>query len=153
MFDSFETVSLGREDTGPETEVQPEAEVQPEVGIVIGKEQQPEPIIVEMPLQPDQPSKPQCSEVDDPEHMKIEMPLQPDQPSTPQCTEVEDPVPINIEIPLETQEQCSLTLRPWLQPEAGTSTTVQSPEAVIKNVLLSMNREESDNQEQQLGAQ
>ncbi|MED6112729.1 hypothetical protein PIB30_064269 [Stylosanthes scabra] len=163
IFDSFETVSLGREDSdnvvverpsimpsqpsqtgksvlqaGPEAEVHPEAEVQPEVGIVVGKEQQPEPIIVEMPLQPDQPSKPQGAEVDDPGHI---LPLQPEQPSTPQYNEVDDP------------EQCSLTLRPWLQPEAGTSTAVQSPEAVITNVLLSMNREESDNQEQHLGDQ
>ncbi|MED6151360.1 hypothetical protein PIB30_081780 [Stylosanthes scabra] len=92
-------------------------------------------------------------------------PLHPDQPFKPQYAEVEDPVPINIEIPLETQEHCSLTLRPWLQPEAETSTAVEFPEAVITNVLLGMNREESnlggdqiqpahdDNQEQQLEAQ
>ncbi|MED6112062.1 hypothetical protein PIB30_058300 [Stylosanthes scabra] len=171
MFDSFETVSLGKDDSdnvvvegssimpsqpsqtekdvlqvGPEGEVPPvadvppEAEVQPEVENVVEKEQQPEPIVVEMPLQPDQPSKTQYAEV-------------------------EDPVPINIEIPLKTQEHCSLALRPWLQPEAETSTAVESPEVVITNVLLSMNRKESylggdrtqpahdDNQEQQLGAQ
>ncbi|MED6129635.1 hypothetical protein PIB30_109857, partial [Stylosanthes scabra] len=50
-----------------------------------------------------------------------------------------------MEIPLDTQEQCSLTLRPWLQPEAGTSTAVQSPETMVIDVLLSMNRAESDN--------
>ncbi|MED6177367.1 hypothetical protein PIB30_097488 [Stylosanthes scabra] len=159
MFDSFDTVSLGRDDSdnvvfegpsimpsqpsqtgkdalqaGPEAKVPPEAEVQLEVAIVVEKEQQPEPIVAS---QPDQSSKPQCAEVD-------------------------DLVPMNIEIPLETQEQCSLTLQPWLQSEAGTSTAVESPEAVITNVLLSMNREESDletqpahndNQEQQLEAQ
>ncbi|MED6115712.1 hypothetical protein PIB30_093293 [Stylosanthes scabra] len=111
MFDSFDTVSLGRGDTieGPSI----------------------------MPSQPSQPSQ------------TGKRPLQPEQPSTPQYNEVDDPVPINMEIPLETQEQCSLTLHPWLQPEAGTSTAVQSPEAVVTNVLLSMNREESDNLEDQ----
>ncbi|MED6128030.1 hypothetical protein PIB30_093679 [Stylosanthes scabra] len=103
-----------------------EAEVQPEVEIVVGNEQQPEPVIVEIcrPLQPDQPTKPHGAEVDDPGHI---LPLQPEQPSTPQYNEVDDPVPINMEIMLETQEQCSLTLQLWLQSEARTSTAAQSP--------------------------
>ncbi|MED6164658.1 hypothetical protein PIB30_092312 [Stylosanthes scabra] len=135
MFDSFETVSLGREDS--------------DNVVVEGPSIMPSQT-EKRPFQPDQPSKPQGVEVDDPGHI---LPLQLEQPSTPQYNEVEDPVPINMKIPLKTQEQCSLTLRPWLQPEAGTSTAVQSPEAVITNMLLGMNREESDNQEQQLGDQ
>ncbi|MED6226042.1 hypothetical protein PIB30_099573 [Stylosanthes scabra] len=64
---------------GPEAEVQAEVEVQPEVGIVVGNEQEPEPVIVEIrrPLQPDQPTKPHGAE--------------PEQPSTPQYNEVDDP--------------------------------------------------------------
>ncbi|MED6202772.1 hypothetical protein PIB30_108966, partial [Stylosanthes scabra] len=120
---------------GPEAEAQPEvqpevqSEVQPEVeahheeGILIGNEQQHDPLTIEA----------------------YNLPFQPEQPSTPQHNEVDDPVPINMEIPLDTQEQCSLTLRPWLQPEAGTSTAVQSPETMVTDVLLSMNRAESDN--------
>ncbi|MED6200152.1 hypothetical protein PIB30_082406 [Stylosanthes scabra] len=131
MFDSFDTVSLGRDDSDN--------------------------VVVEgpsiMPTQPSQPSHPGKE------------PLQPDQ--QPQHVEREDPVPISIEIPLETEdlEPCSLILRPWLQPEAEASTAkgpMDSPEAMITNVMLSINQEEATpsaqpthdaNQNQQLGVQ
>ncbi|MED6200484.1 hypothetical protein PIB30_085577 [Stylosanthes scabra] len=46
-----------------------------------------------------------------------------------------DPEPIDMQGPSETQDPkpCSLTLRPWLQPEAT--------DEIITNVLLSMNKE------------
>ncbi|MED6207551.1 hypothetical protein PIB30_036798 [Stylosanthes scabra] len=92
-------------------------------------------------------------------------PLQPDQ--QPHHAKREDPMPISIEILFETEdpEPCSLTLRPWLQPEAEASTAkgpMDSPEAMITNVVLSINQEEAkpsaqpthdDNQNQQLGVQ
>ncbi|MED6164795.1 hypothetical protein PIB30_093630, partial [Stylosanthes scabra] len=97
IFDSFDTVSLGRGETvegpsitlsqpsqpsqtgkcdlqaGPEAEPKAESEAQAEVGIVIGNEQQHDPVTVEAPFQPEQPSTPQHNEVDDPMPLNMEM--------------------------------------------------------------------------------
>ncbi|MED6117059.1 hypothetical protein PIB30_106407, partial [Stylosanthes scabra] len=123
---------------GPEVEAQAESEAQAEVGIVIGNEQQHDPVTVEADLQAGPEAEAQ-SEI----QTEVQLEVQPEAEAHQE--EVDDPVPINMEIPLDTQEQCSLTLRPWLQPEAGTSTPVQSPETMVTDVLLSMNRAESDN--------
>ncbi|MED6113077.1 hypothetical protein PIB30_067614 [Stylosanthes scabra] len=172
MFDSFKTVSLGRDDSDNEvvecplypsqpsqpTETRKEVlqdepeqqgktkdaevevhgaqvEVPPEQENVVEEEQQPEPLSVIMPVQPQQ----------DDEGKDLAM------------TETnEDPVP-----PIKVK---------LLQPELETSTAkgpVDSPDEIVTQVLLSMNQEESappfelgvdqtqptqdDNQVQQLG--
>ncbi|MED6131679.1 hypothetical protein PIB30_011832 [Stylosanthes scabra] len=99
----------------------------------------------------------QCPEKDtevEPEPVNIQMPLQPDQHSArttedpDEHTEVE-PEPVNTQSHLEPE----LTLKPWLQPETGTNEAeTKSAEEVITNVLLSMNQDEQDqdgNQNQQ----
>ncbi|MED6213119.1 hypothetical protein PIB30_090175 [Stylosanthes scabra] len=59
-----------------------------------------------------------------------------DEPTTVVMPEGEDPLP-------EDPEPCSLTLRAWLQPEAegcAAKGLTDSPDAVITDVLLSMNQ-------------
>ncbi|MED6212622.1 hypothetical protein PIB30_085272 [Stylosanthes scabra] len=151
MFDSFETISLGRDDSdnvvveGPfvvpsqpsqkeKEHIQPgqpsksqDAEVSPpRVEDVVQEKIQPEPLVVIMPLQPEQQSRGNTED-----------------PSEP--TEVE-PEPINMQIPFETPdpEPCSLTLRPWLQPEAKSSAAkgpMESADEMITHVLFGMNQE------------
>ncbi|MED6146487.1 hypothetical protein PIB30_034902 [Stylosanthes scabra] len=201
MFDTFDTVSLGGDDSGnvavkgpvvvpsqpfnKENEVlQAESEqhekgndakvegehaeveghdaavegedaavkVPPNIEDVVQEELQPEPLVVIIPIQPEQPSKSHDDEVGVPPHivenvlpeeiqlepLDVIMPVQPEQQSGG-TTEV-DPDPINIQTPMEPE----LTLRPWLQAKADTSTAkgpIESPDEVITHVLLSMNQE------------
>ncbi|MED6166575.1 hypothetical protein PIB30_110698, partial [Stylosanthes scabra] len=55
-----------------QSEVQPEVEAHHEEGILIGNEQQHDPLTVEAPFQPEQPSTPQHNEVDDPVLINME---------------------------------------------------------------------------------
>ncbi|MED6187556.1 hypothetical protein PIB30_077577 [Stylosanthes scabra] len=168
MFDSFETVSLGRDDSdnvaveGPtvvpsqpsqkekkvlqaeseqhgktndaEVDIEDAAvEVPPIMENVVQEELQPEPLVVIMPIQPEQPSKSQHAEVEVPppivenvvhEEIQLEpvvviMPLQPEQQSRG-TTEVE-PEPINIQI--------------------AAKGPIEPSDEIIPHVLLSMNQE------------
>ncbi|MED6139209.1 hypothetical protein PIB30_081731 [Stylosanthes scabra] len=127
-------------------------EVPPIMKNVVQEELQPKPLVVIMPIQPEQPSKSRDAEVEvpppivenvvheeiQPEPLVVIMPLQPEQQSGG-TTEVE-PEPINIQIPLELE----LTLRPWLQPEAETSAAkgpIESSDEIITHMLLNMNQE------------
>ncbi|MED6187284.1 hypothetical protein PIB30_075002 [Stylosanthes scabra] len=147
MFDSFETVSLGRNDSNNVLQAEPEqqgktkdaevevhgakvevhgaeVEVPAEQENVVEEKQQPEPLSVIMHVQPQQ----------DDEGKDLAMTETNEDAVQP--IEVE-PVPIiNIPIPLEhpEPEPCSLTLRPWLQPEPETSTAkgpVDSPDKIV----------------------
>ncbi|MED6152101.1 hypothetical protein PIB30_088764 [Stylosanthes scabra] len=174
MFDSFENVSLGRDDSDnvvvdcppimPSQQSQPaqrgkevlqdepkqqgktkdaevevhgaEVEVPHELENVVEVEQQPEPISVIMLVQPEQHAEGKDLAISE----TIEDPIQP--------IEVEHVPIINIPISLEPPEPepCSLTLRAWLQLEPETSTAkgpVESPDEIVTNVLLSINKEES----------
>ncbi|MED6127529.1 hypothetical protein PIB30_088859 [Stylosanthes scabra] len=172
MFDTFDTVSLGGDDSGNvavqgsivvlsqpfnnENEVlQAETEqhekgndaeveghnatvegedaavkVSPNIEDVVQEELQPEPLVVIIPIQPEQPSKSHADEVGVPPHIVenalpeeiqlepldvIIMPIQPEQQSG--GTTKVDPDPINIQTPVEPE----LTLKPWLQAKADTS--------------------------------
>ncbi|MED6222649.1 hypothetical protein PIB30_066329 [Stylosanthes scabra] len=195
-FDTFETVSLGRDDSGnvevegpvvvpshpshnekkvlqaesEQHEKTNDAEVEGEDAAIEGQdavvdvpppivdmenvvqeELQPEPLVVIMPIQPEQPSESRVAELEvpppvvdnvvheeiQPEPLVVIMPLQPEQQFAG-STEV-DPDTINI-IPVEPE----LTLGPWLQPEAETSAAkvpIEATNEIITHVLLSMNQE------------
>ncbi|MED6208023.1 hypothetical protein PIB30_041194 [Stylosanthes scabra] len=171
MFDTFETVSLGGDDSGnvaiegpivvssqpsnkenkalqaeseqheKKNDVEVEGEdaavkgedatvkVPPNIEDVVQEELQPEPLVVIMPIQPEQPSKSQDDEVEVPPHI-VENVLH----------EEIQPEPLVVIIPVQPE----LALRPWLQPEADTSAAkgpIESPDEVISHVLLSMNQE------------
>ncbi|MED6164362.1 hypothetical protein PIB30_089155 [Stylosanthes scabra] len=145
MFDSFETVSLGRDDSG---------NVAVEGSIVV-------------PSQPSQKEK-EVLQAESEQHEKTndaevegeDAAVESGDAVVEFCsksvsdldagpynlnnnlggtTKVE-PDPINIQIPVELE----LTLRPWLQPEAETSAAkgpIESTDEIIMHVLLSMNQE------------
>ncbi|MED6165477.1 hypothetical protein PIB30_099884 [Stylosanthes scabra] len=118
MFDSFETVSLGKDDSA--------------YVVVEG------PVIIPSQTEKD-PSQPVLQDAEGKDLATRETNENPIEP-----IEVE-PVSINIQIPLELQdhEPCLLTLQPWLHYEAETSTAkAESPNKIITHVLLSMNQEE-----------
>ncbi|MED6221543.1 hypothetical protein PIB30_055790 [Stylosanthes scabra] len=207
MFDSFDTVSLGRDgidnvvvecpvvaptqpsqiekevlqhedehhenrnDTGMEVE-DAEVDVPPHVEDVVQEEPQPEPLVVILPIQAEQPSNseaeappPVVEDEIEPEHqfgratedpcehtemepdpINIQMPLLLEDQSgrtTEDVAEHTELDPKSINIPLEPEPE--LTLRPWLHPEAETSAatgTTESAEDMITGVLLSMNQED-----------
>ncbi|MED6221972.1 hypothetical protein PIB30_059980 [Stylosanthes scabra] len=126
--------------------------VPPNIEDVVPEELQPEPLVIIIPIQPEQPSKSYDDEVGVPPHivenvlpeeiqpepLDVIMPIQPEHQSRG-ATEV-DPDPINIQTPVEPE----LTLRPWLQAKANTNAAkgpIESPDEVITHVLLSMNQE------------
>ncbi|MED6196740.1 hypothetical protein PIB30_050221 [Stylosanthes scabra] len=111
------------------------------------------------PIHSDQPSKSLDAEVDvppladdiqdatEPEPLIVVVPLQPEQQPEPGRTSEEPTEPIEVEpepntmnIPLEPE----LTLRPWLQDEAGTNVgkaPTNSADKMITNVLMSIKQE------------
>ncbi|MED6115548.1 hypothetical protein PIB30_091737 [Stylosanthes scabra] len=154
MFDSFDTVSLGRDDITPTQPSQPskpgndnletvvevhhgahhaEVVLPTETAVntetVAEKENQDESTMLEMPKkQPPPVNTPVMQDVVDEEHQ--------DEPTMVVMPEGEDPLP-------EDPEPYSLTLRAWLQPEAegcAAKGLTDSPDAVITDVLLSMNQ-------------
>ncbi|MED6124987.1 hypothetical protein PIB30_064109 [Stylosanthes scabra] len=148
MFDSFEIVSLGRDDSGNVTAegpvVVPFQPSQKEKEVLQAESEQHEKTndaevegedaAVEVPPNMENVVQEELQ----PEPLVVIMLLQPKQQSGG-TTEVE-PDPINIQIPVEPE----LTLRPWLQPEAETSAAkgpIESTYEIITHVLLSMNQE------------
>ncbi|MED6124409.1 hypothetical protein PIB30_058631 [Stylosanthes scabra] len=164
MFDSFDTVSLGRDESnnvaveGPgvvpsepphkETEIPHEnttdageknnTEVEvPHIPESVEREEpqrqepqheepQPEPLVVIMPIHSDQPPKSSDSTVDIP-------------PLAEDIQDTTEPEPLTVVIPLELEPK--LTLRPWLQDEAGTSAEkdpTKSADDMITGVRMSM---------------
>ncbi|MED6183409.1 hypothetical protein PIB30_037595 [Stylosanthes scabra] len=201
MFDSFDTVSLGRDESdnvaveGPgvvpsepphkETEVHHEktidAEVNDSTAVEVPpiletveqeepqrqepqhEEPQPEPLVVIMPIHSDQPPEssdaaadvpPLAEDIQDatePEPLIVVVPLQSEQQPEPQRTSEEptevEPEPNTMNIPLELEPE--LTLRPWLQYEAGTSAEkdpTKSADDMITDVLISMKQDRQSTQ-------
>ncbi|MED6191854.1 hypothetical protein PIB30_004514 [Stylosanthes scabra] len=179
MFNSFDTVSLGRDDSdniiveGPvavpsqpdlqpghdhetRNDDQPEHDLHEKVNDAgvdvegaaieaphvmednVQEDEQPEPLIVIMPLEHEDQSK--IATKGPSEHTEPEKQIG-------KHTEVE-PNPLNMEIPFEPE----LTLQPWLQPEVEATAakdTTQSADEMITTVLLSMNKEEQDQDNKQ----
>ncbi|MED6123259.1 hypothetical protein PIB30_047481 [Stylosanthes scabra] len=87
----------------------------------------------------------------EPEPLTVVVPLQSEQQPEPQRTSEEptevEPEPNTINIPLELEPE--LTLRPWLQYEAGTSAekdATKSVDDMITDVLISMKQDEQSTQ-------
>ncbi|MED6150371.1 hypothetical protein PIB30_071634 [Stylosanthes scabra] len=131
MFDSF--------DTGAEVQAPPIGEDVVYVEIHPGRTNDAEPVLLNM----QQTDTRLVSEVEAPPPKVgdvVQEGLQPEQQHREKAEEPNDlialdPEPIDMQGPSETQdpEPCSLTLRPWLQPEAA--------DEIITDVLLSMNKE------------
>ncbi|MED6197494.1 hypothetical protein PIB30_056961 [Stylosanthes scabra] len=133
MFDTFDTVSLGGDDSGNVVVQGP---------IVVPSQ----PFNKENdPIQPEQPSKSHSDEVGVPPHI-VENAL----PEEIQPEPLDVIISALLIISVSGLTTCcnpvepELTLRPWLQAKADTSAAkgpLESPDEVITHVLLSMNQE------------
>ncbi|MED6157744.1 hypothetical protein PIB30_026140 [Stylosanthes scabra] len=170
MFDSFDTVSLGRDESDnvavealgvvPFEPPHEETEVPHENTTDAGEKT----TLKLRPIHSDQPPKSSDAAVDvpppaeediqgttNPEPLTVVMPLQSEQQPEPQRTSEEttevEPEPNTMNIPLELEPE--LTLRPWLQDEAGTSAEkepTKSADDMIMGVLMSMKKDGSSTQ-------
>ncbi|MED6142792.1 hypothetical protein PIB30_000991 [Stylosanthes scabra] len=147
MFDSFDTISLGRDENDNVAVEGP--------GVVPSEPPHKE----TEPIHNDQPPKSSNAAVDipplaediqnatEPEPLTVVVPLQSEQQLEPQRTIFEEPTevepePNTMNIPLELEPE--LTLRPWLQDEAGTSAEkdpTKSADDMITGVLMSMKQD------------
>ncbi|MED6148463.1 hypothetical protein PIB30_053393 [Stylosanthes scabra] len=177
MFDSFNTVSLGRDDSdnvvveGPVVVPSKPSQKEKEVlqaehehhektnddGVEVEVAEVEVPPRVEDVIQEESQPEPLVVIMPiQPELLVVIMPLQPKQQSgrtteDPGEPTGAEPESVNMQILLEPE----LTLKPWLHPEAETSAakgTIESAEEMIISVLMSMNQEDQDqdgNQSQQ----
>ncbi|MED6222102.1 hypothetical protein PIB30_061211 [Stylosanthes scabra] len=173
MFDSFETVSLGRDDSDnvavegsskqhektndAEVEVEDDAvEVPPIMKNVVQEELQPETLV---PIQPKQPSKSRDAEVEvpppivenvvheeiQPEPLVVSMPIQPKQPSKSRDAEVEVPPPIveNV-VHEEIQPEPLVVIMPLQPKQQSGGTTEVEPEPINIQIAAKGPIESSD---------